>query len=214
MNKVKISAILHAMAALVRQFWELLKMLPGDCQEYFESTAIQLELKKLAEKKLAGAIAAGIAIHHDRSVGHPRESFPPCVNCGNSEQVMPSEGIVDDDENLPAEIQSGPVPFICLGCGTQWSDNFIGLYWGEETAYTVGDASSFEIAEYSEGPKMKGQTTHNEGLESVPAIRYPPRLRKGRHFVIGGGRQGGKTSGFEQAIDEHIATHQDEGSGD
>ena len=62
----------------------------------------------------------------DATVPRDRDCMPICNRCGNNDNVVIVYGTVDDDNNLPAEVEHDhKVPFNCLHCGREWFGSFV-----------------------------------------------------------------------------------------
>lgn len=53
----------------------------------------------------------------------PRREPEPCPRCGNAGTVV-DYGAVDDDRNLPPEVQAGMIPIFCSDCGKSFYGNW------------------------------------------------------------------------------------------
>lgn len=56
-----------------------------------------------------------------------RDHYPECGICKFNDEVTPDYGLVDDDSNLPPEIEfDHKTPFSCFRCGNWWFGHWAG----------------------------------------------------------------------------------------
>lgn len=49
-----------------------------------------------------------------------RNHLPTCEQCDTNGHVVPDYGLLDDEDNLPPEVQMGLTPFWCTACNNTW----------------------------------------------------------------------------------------------